>query len=47
MDMGYSKAQIKEIEQQMKGSVEGQKYMAQLMQSSGFVSAGDNVPFQN
>lgn len=47
MDMGYSKAQIKEIERQMMGSVEGQKYMAQLMQSSGFVPAGDNVPFQN
>lgn len=47
MEMGYSKAQIKEIERQMMGSVEGQKYMAQLMQSSGFVPAGENVPFQN
>ena len=47
MGMGYSKSQIKEIECQMMSSVEGQKYMAQLMQSSGFVPAGENVPFPN
>lgn len=47
MAMGYSKAQIKEIERQMMSSVEGQKYMVQLLRSSGFVPAGDNVPFQN
>lgn len=47
MEMGYSKAQIKEIERQMMGSVEGQKYMAQLMRSSGFVAAGDDAPFPN
>lgn len=45
MEMGYSKAQIKEIERQMMSSVEGQKYMAQLMRSSDFVPAGEDHPF--
>ena len=45
MDMGYSKAQIKDIEKQMMSSVEGQKYMVQLLRPSGFIPAGDDVPF--
>lgn len=45
--MGYSKEQLKALESQMMSSVEGQKYMAQLMQSSGFVPAGGDVPFPN